>query len=34
MDGATCTGVPYGIVVGPKSYPYIATTKCQVAQGR
>ena len=33
VNGATCTRVPYGIVVGPKSYPYIATTNCQLAKG-
>ena len=34
VDGATCTGTPYGIVVGPKAYPYLATVDCQLAKGR
>jgi hypothetical protein len=34
VNGATCNRVPYGIVVGPQSYPYIGRTSCQLAKGR
>ena len=34
VDGATCTRTPYGIVVGPKSYPFLAKTDCQLAKGK
>ena len=34
VDRARCTRVPYGIVVGPQSYPYIGTTNCHLAKRR
>jgi hypothetical protein len=34
LDDATCARAPYGIVVGPSTYPLIGTTSCTVAKGR
>jgi hypothetical protein len=33
VDRSRCTGVPYGIVVGPKALPYLGTNSCAVAKG-
>ncbi len=34
VTGSKCTDVPYGIVVGPKSYPYLGKNSCLLATGR
>lgn len=33
VDGSSCTGTPYGIVVGPNALPYLGTNGCAVAKG-
>jgi hypothetical protein len=33
VDGASCTNVPYGIVVGPNALPLLGQNSCLLAKG-